>query len=67
MTKTYTIRHFGKGGLLDTETVEDAGDGLTIAQLLRNHIGRTPAADGDRIEIALEDPDHDELEPHTGS
>lgn len=65
MSNTYTIRHFGKGGLLDTETVEDAQGGLTIAQLLRNDIGRTTAADGDRIEITLEDL-HDD-EPDTRS
>ena len=67
MSKTYTIRHYGKGGLLDTETVEDAEDDLTIAQLLRNDIGRTIAADGDRIEIALKDGDHGEPDPRARS
>jgi len=66
MTKTYTIRHFGKGGLLDADTVENAEDDLTIRQLLQNDIGRTIAADGDRIEIAVDDVD-DELEPRARS
>ncbi|MCY3760749.1 MAG: hypothetical protein F4Y03_06030 [Alphaproteobacteria bacterium] len=66
MTKTYTIRQFGKGGLLDTDTVENAEDDLTILQLLQNDIGRTIAADGDRIEIAVDDVD-DELEAHARS
>ena len=54
MKASYTVRHFGKAGLLDTETLEDGDGSLTIAQLLRNDIGRTTAADGDRIEIAVE-------------
>ena len=66
MTKTYTIRQFGKGGLLDTDTVENTEDDLTILQLLQNDIGRTIAADGDRIEIAVDDVD-DELEAHARS
>ena len=66
MTKTYTIRQFGKGGLLDTDTVENTEDDLTILRLLQNDIGRTIAADGDRIEIAVDDVD-DELEAHARS
>ena len=60
MKTSYTIRHFGKGGLLDTETCEDEDGFLTIAQLLRNDIGRAFAADGDRIEISVEPVDDTE-------
>ena len=66
MKTSYTIRHFGKGGLLDTENVEDEDGLLTIAQLLRNAIGRTTAADGDRIEISVE-PVDDESEQDAGA
>lgn len=67
MKTSYTIRHFGTGGLLDTETREDEDGFLTIAELLRNAIGRTTAADGDRIEISVEPVDDDEPAQDTGA